>query len=51
MKLLSRFREVLDSVLAQSQTPIHRSFDDPKRRLAIGDYLSLFLLAAIWIIN
>ena len=44
LKLLSRFREVLDSVLSQSQTPIHRSFDDPKRRLAIGDYLSLFLL-------
>jgi hypothetical protein len=44
LKLLSRFREVLDDVLAQQKTPIHRSFADPKRRLAIGDYLSLFLL-------
>ena len=42
--MLSRFREVLDQAITQSQTPIHRSFDDPKRRLAIGDYLSLFLL-------
>src|SRR5882724_7909034 len=25
--------------------PRHRSFEDPKRRLALGDYLSLFLLA------
>ena len=44
LKLLSRFREVLDEVLAQQQTPIHRSFADPKRHLHLGDYLSLFLL-------
>ena len=44
LKLLSRFREVLDDVLAQQQTPVHRSFADPKRHLHLGDYLSLFLL-------
>lgn len=44
LKLLSRFREVLADALAQTQGPLHRSFDDPKRLLAIGDYLSLFLL-------
>ena len=44
LKLLARFREVLDEVLAQQQTPIHRSFADPKRHLHLGDYLSLFLL-------
>ena len=42
--MLSRFREVLEEAIAQSQTPLHRSFADPKRHLAIGDYLSLFLL-------
>ena len=44
LKLLSRFREVLDDVLAEQQTPVHRSFADPKRHLHLGDYLSLFLL-------
>ena len=42
--MLSRFREVLEDAIARSQTPLHRSFADPKRRLALGDYLSLFLL-------
>lgn len=42
--MMARFREVLEDALAQSQTPLHRSFADPKRRLALGDYLSLFLL-------
>jgi hypothetical protein len=44
LKLLSRFREVLDDALAQLQTPIHRSFADPNRNLQLGDYLSLFLV-------
>ena len=44
LKMFSRFREVLDEAILQSQTPLHRSFADPKRRLHIGDYLSLFLL-------
>lgn len=44
LKMLSRFREVLDEAILQSQAPTHRSFADPKRRLQIGDYLSLFLL-------
>ena len=42
--MMSRFREVLDEAILQSQTPVHRSFADPKRHLQIGDYLSLFLL-------
>ena len=44
LKLLSRFREVLGGVLARSQVPLHRSFEDPNRLLQIGGYLSLFLL-------
>lgn len=44
MKVLARFREVLDDVLAAPPTPLHRSFADPKRHLQVGDYLSLFLL-------
>ena len=42
--MVARFREVLDDALTQSRAPVHRSFADPKRRLQIGDYLSLFLL-------
>jgi hypothetical protein len=45
LKLLGRFRQVLETVLGELQTPLHRSFADPKRRLALGDYLSFFLLA------
>lgn len=45
MKLLGRFRQVLEKVLAEIEVPLHRSFFDPKRRLELGDYLSLFLLA------
>ncbi|HVV70954.1 MAG TPA: IS4 family transposase [Verrucomicrobiae bacterium] len=44
MKLLGRFRGVLEEVLGQMPVPMHRSFADPKRRLELGDYLSLFLL-------
>lgn len=44
MKVLARFRAVLDDVLAKPPTPLHRSFADPKRHLQVGDYLSLFLL-------
>jgi hypothetical protein len=39
---LRRFREVLARV--QDKLAVHPSFSDPKRRLALGDYLSLFLL-------
>jgi hypothetical protein len=45
LKLLGRFRQVLEKVLAETAVPLHRSFADPKRRLELGDYLSLFLLA------
>jgi Transposase DDE domain len=45
LKLLGRFRQVLEEVLGQIPVPLHRSFADPKRRLQLGDYLSLFLLA------
>src|SRR5258708_38788415 len=41
---MARFRAVLDQAILQSQAPVHRSFAHPKRRLPIGDYLSLFLL-------
>ena len=41
---LRAFRVVLDEVLGELGTGIHPSFADPKRRLALGDYLSLFLL-------
>lgn len=44
LKLLGRFRRVLEEVLGQRPGLRHRSFADPKRRLALGDYLSLFLL-------
>ena len=39
---LRRFREVLARV--QERVAVHPSFADPKRHLALGDYLSLFLL-------
>ena len=45
MKLVGRFRAVLEKVLAERKEPLPRSFSDPKRRLELGDYLSLFLLA------
>jgi hypothetical protein len=44
LKLLGRFRAVLGEVLGRMPVPLHRSFADPKRRLELGDYLSLFLL-------
>lgn len=43
--MLGRFRQVLEKVLAENTWPLHRSFADAKRRLELGDYLSLFLLA------
>jgi hypothetical protein len=43
--LLGRFRAVLASVLEKGEFVPHRSFADPERQLALGDYLSLFLLA------
>lgn len=39
---LRRFREAL--ARAQEGLPAHASFADPKRRLALGDYLCLFLM-------
>ena len=39
---LRRFREAL--ARAQEAVPVHDSFADPKRRLALGDYLCLFLM-------
>jgi hypothetical protein len=39
---LRRFREAL--ARAQEAVPAHDSFADPKRRLALGDYLCLFLM-------
>jgi hypothetical protein len=42
LKLLGRFRHVLEKVLAENAVPLQRSFADPKRRLELGDYLSLF---------
>ncbi len=44
LALLGRFRAVLADVLDKAEVVTHRSFADSKRRLAIGDYLSLFLL-------
>jgi hypothetical protein len=44
LKVLRRFREVLEEVTAQPGAEVHRSFEDPKRQLLLGDYLSLFLL-------
>jgi hypothetical protein len=39
---LRRFREAL--ARAQQSVPVHSSFADPKRRMALGDYLCLFLM-------
>jgi len=44
LALLGRFRAVLADVLDKGEVVTHRSFADSKRRLAMGDYLSLFLL-------
>ena len=45
LKVLQRFREALEQVLVEHPEWVHRSFEDPKRRLLLGDYLSLLLLA------
>ena len=42
---LRRFREVLARAMAS--LPVHRSFADPKRRLELGAYLSLFLMGLL----
>ena len=44
LKVIRRFRTVLAEVVTAPEA-VHRSFADPKRRLELGDYLSLFLLA------
>lgn len=44
LALLGRFRAVLAGVMDRGEVVTHRSFADSKRRLAMGDYLSLFLL-------
>ena len=43
-KRVRRFRAVLEEVLQSGEVAAHRSFADAKRRLPLGDYLSLFLL-------
>ena len=45
LKVLQRFREVFEQVVAEHPEWVHRSFEDPKRRLLLGDYLCLLLLA------
>jgi hypothetical protein len=47
LKVLRRFREVLEKVLEGSPECEHRSFSDPKRKLLLGDYLALFLLGML----
>jgi hypothetical protein len=44
LALLGRFRAALADVMDKGAVVTHRSFADSKRRLAVGDYLSLFLL-------
>jgi hypothetical protein len=44
LKGVRRFRAVLMVVLAEPAVAPDRSWRDPKRQLALGDYLSLFLL-------
>jgi len=44
-KLLRQFRERLAQIRAQ--LGVHPSFSDPKRLLAMGDYLSLFLFGLV----
>jgi hypothetical protein len=44
-KLLRSFRDALDR--AQARHGRHRSFEDRRRRLELGDYLSLFLLGLL----
>jgi len=44
-KLLRTFRDALDRAQARHQR--HRSFEDRRRRLKLGDYLSLFLLGLL----
>jgi len=47
LKVLRQFREVLDVVLARHPELQHRSFADGRRKLLLGDYLSLFLLGML----
>lgn len=45
LKVLRRFREILAEVLALPGMEVNRSFEEKNRRLTLGDYLSLLLLA------
>lgn len=45
LKVIRGFRVVLAKVMARPEVKVASSFSDPKRRMALGDYLSLFLLA------
>ena len=47
MKVIRDFRVRLSEIIANGAVPLHRSFEDPKRRLLLGDYLSLFLLGLL----
>jgi len=46
LKIIGRFREVLAEVLERPGMRVARSFADARRLLSLGDYLSLWLLAA-----
>ena len=47
MKVIRDFRVRLRALIGKGAVPLHRSFEDPKRRLRLGDYLSLFLLGLL----
>ena len=44
LKVLGRFRKVLGKVMEEAEVKLHRSFEDGRRSLELGDYLGLFLL-------
>lgn len=44
LKVLGAFRKVLSQAIESSEVKPHRSFEDKRRRLELGDYLSLFLM-------
>ena len=47
LKVIRDFRVRLRALIGSGAVPLHRSFEDPKRRLRLGDYLSLFLLGLL----
>ena len=47
LKVIRDFRVRLGEIIGKGAVPLHRSFEDPKRRLLLGDYLSLFLLGLL----